>query len=68
MSARFFTERLTARATPPTLKLLRAIVKERKKDNKKVTRSDVIRIALIRLGKMDLGDEKVAAILNGGKR
>lgn len=72
MSKTFFSDRIIARIGRPTQKLLEAVVREQKKSNRKITLSDVVRVAIIRDARRILGkradDILIRGIEIGGRR
>lgn len=62
---KFFSEEVRARIGKPTKNLLKELLREEKKTNKKAKESDLVRIAIIRLGIERLGSKAYTIISKG---
>lgn len=51
----FFSESVAARVGVPAKKLLRELLRDERRRNRKATQSDIVRIAIIALGRERLG-------------
>lgn len=63
----FFSDRIVVRVGKPMKVLLKAVLKQERKSNKKLTESDLVRIAVISYARKKLGD-KADRILNKGEK
>lgn len=61
-----FTRRIYARVSPVTVKLLNETLREHRKESRAISRSDVVRIAIIREARRVLGAKRADAIIVRG--